>query len=141
MKAFTHQRFMSASTNDIFSAIKDPSLLAQWWGPKGFTNTFNTFEFKPNGKWSFVMHGPDGKNYPNENIFLEIVEPEKVVIRHDCEPYFTATITIKETEDGAIVTFYQDFDSEDVARKLAPICEPANEQNLDKLEALVTEHD
>jgi uncharacterized protein YndB with AHSA1/START domain len=81
MKIFQHQRKIAASATEIFNAFEDPSLLAQWWGPTGFTNTFNTFEFKPQGKWSFVMHGPDETNYPNENIFLDIVEPKRLCHR------------------------------------------------------------
>lgn len=138
MKVFKNQRMIAASSNEIFKAFQDPSMLAKWWGPSGFTNTFNIFEFKPQGKWSFVMHGPDGANYPNENIFQEIVEPNKIVIRHDCNPYFTATMTIEDLEDCAVVTWSQDFDDPEVAKNMAPIVVPANEQLLDKLQALVT---
>ena len=45
---------------------------SRWWGPKDFTNTFEQFEFKPGGRWVFVMHGPNGTNYPNESDFREI---------------------------------------------------------------------
>jgi Activator of Hsp90 ATPase homolog 1-like protein len=84
------------------------------------------------------MHGPDDTNYPNENIFLDIVEPKKIVIRHDCNPYFTLTVTIEEIEGCALLNWEQDFDDEAIAKNVAPIVEPANEQNLDKLQALVT---
>lgn len=137
MKIFENQRKITASAAVIFHAFEDPSLLAKWWGPAGFSNTFNAFEFKPQGKWSFVMHGPDGTNYPNENVFQEIAAPNKVVIRHDCMPYFTLTVTIEETECGALVHWYQDFDDEAFANSVAHILAPANEQNLDKLQALV----
>jgi uncharacterized protein YndB with AHSA1/START domain len=52
---------------NLFSAAA-----AQWWGPEGFANTFAQFEFKPGGRWVFVMHGPNGANYPNESVFREI---------------------------------------------------------------------
>jgi hypothetical protein len=79
------------------------------------------------------MHGPNGTNYPNELIFQEIIEPNKVLIRHDCNPYFTATVNIINTEGGSIVEWYQDFDDPEVARKMAPNVEPANELLMDKL--------
>lgn len=138
MKVFKNQRMIAASASEIFKAVEDPALLAKWWGPNGFTNTFYSFDFKPQGKWSFVMHGPDGKDYPNENIFQEISKPNKVVIRHDCNPYFTATLTIENVEGGAIVSWTQDFDNEEVAMNIAHIVEPANEQLMDKLLAVVT---
>ena len=30
------------------------------------------FELRPGGQWRFVLHGPDGTNYPNENVFREV---------------------------------------------------------------------
>ena len=137
MKAFTSERKIAASSGEIFKAFEDPKLLDKWWGPAGFTITCGTFEFKPGGKWSFVMHGPDGNNYPNESIFQEIIKPNKVVIRHDGNPYFTVTATIEDVENGAAIHWHQDFDSEDVAKNIAHIVKPANEQILDKLKAVV----
>ena len=43
--------------------------------PAGFTNTFDVCEFRSGGRWSFVMHGPDGRNYPNEKMIAEIDPP------------------------------------------------------------------
>src|SRR5207253_34758 len=40
--------------------------------------TFNTCDFKPGGRWSFIMHGPDGRSYPNENVFAEIRQRTKL---------------------------------------------------------------
>jgi uncharacterized protein YndB with AHSA1/START domain len=137
MNAFTSERKIAASSENIFKAFEDSTLLGKWWGPAGFTITSNTFEFKPGGKWSFAMHGPDGNTYPNESIFREIARPNKVVIRHDCNPYFTLTATIENVEGGAIIRWHQDFDSEEVARNIAHIVKPANEQILDKLKALI----
>ena len=66
------ERILSATPRQIFAAFEQPELLAQWWGPEGFTNTFEQFEFKVGGRWVFVMHGPNGANYPNESVFREI---------------------------------------------------------------------
>lgn len=137
MMAFTGQRKIAASSGEIFKAFEDPKLLGKWWGPAGFTISTNTFEFKVGGKWSFVMHGPDGKDYPNETVFREISRPRKVVIRHDSNPHFTVTVAIVDGKDGSTVYWSQEFDSEDVARNIAHIAKPANEQILDKLKGLV----
>ncbi len=83
------------------------------------------------------MHELDGKSYPNENIFQEIAEPQKIVIRHDCNPYFTLTVTIDDIDGGARLNWQQDFDDEAIAKNITHIIGPANEQNLDKLQALV----
>ena len=137
MKVFQTTRNMLSSSKMLFKAFEDESLLSQWWGPLGFTTTSNSFEFKPNGIWKFVMHGPDGKDYPNEMIFQEIIAPNRIVMRHSVEPYFTLTVTIEGTESGAIINWHQNFDNEEVANNIAHIVKPANEQNLDKLQSLV----
>ena len=78
MKTFQTSRTINASPELLFEAIAHAERLAKWWGPHGFTNTFNRFEFKPGGKWSFVMHGPDGTDYPNESEFLEIIHKHEM---------------------------------------------------------------
>jgi len=138
MKIFESKREIAAAPDALFDAFANSAILAKWWGPAGFTNAFEIFEFKQNGTWKFVMHGPDGKNYPNECKFLEISRPGKVVIRHASEPKFTLTVTITESDGGSSVHWAQDFDSVDVAKAIAHIVQPANEQNLDRLSAWFT---
>ena len=133
MKTFKTSRDFPVLPEHIFDAFSNPERLAKWWGPSGFSNTFNHFQFKPGGKWSFIMHGPDGRNYPNESEFIDIVPNEKVVIRHHSEPNFTLTIQITSTAKGSVVRWIQEFDNEEVAKMVAHIVEPSNEQNLDRL--------
>lgn len=137
MKKFTHKRKIATSPREVFAAFENQALLAQWYGPEGFTTTTQSFQFKPGGKWVFVMHGPQGADYPNEMIFQEITPPQKIVLRHSIPPFFTATVLIEDDEEGALVTFHQEFDSEEVALKMAHIVQPANEQVLNKLQALL----
>jgi uncharacterized protein YndB with AHSA1/START domain len=139
MKTFKTSREILVPPEHIFAAVSNPERLARWWGPSGFSNTFNQFQFKTGGKWSFVMHGPDGRNYPNESEFIEIVTNEKVVVRHHSQPNFTLTILISESVKGAVVEWIQEFDSEEVAKNIAHIVEQANEQNLDRLTSEVGE--
>ena len=42
-------RTIPAAPKDVFAAFSDPERLARWWGPEGFTNTFNACEFKTGG--------------------------------------------------------------------------------------------
>lgn len=132
-----NERVISASPRQIFAAIEDPDRLAKWWGPAGFTNTFEQFEFKPGGKWVFMMHGPNGANYPNESVFREIQRDTKVVIHHVAEPVFTLTVTLAPRGEKTHLAWDQEFESPEVAAKLRSICAPANEQNLDRLESVL----
>ncbi|MGB5026600.1 MAG: SRPBCC domain-containing protein, partial [Saprospiraceae bacterium] len=52
-------RIFSAHRELVFRAWSEPNHLKNWWGPAGFTNTFNEFDFRVGGKWRFIMHGPD----------------------------------------------------------------------------------
>jgi len=119
----------------VFAAFADGARLARWWGPSGFRNTFEVFEFVAGGAWVFAMHSPDGKAYPNRSRF-EAVEPNsKVVVRHESAPEFTLTVTLAPEGAGTVIRWEQRFDSPQVAAGIRQVVEPANEQNLDRLEA------
>lgn len=137
MSAFTTSREIAASVDQVFAAFTDPERLARWWGPAGFTNTFSVCEFTPGGRWSYVMHGPNGGNYKNESVFAEIEAPNKVVIAHDSEPKYRLTIGLTPSAKGTVVSWSQLFEKPDVARRIEHIVVPANEQNLDRLVAEV----
>ena len=73
-REFANSRVFDAPPERVFRAWTDPNHLAQWWGPKGFTNTFEEFDLRPGGPWRFVMHGPDGTDYKNHSVFGEANE-------------------------------------------------------------------
>ncbi len=133
----SNERVFDVSPRRIFAAFEQPDQLARWWGPKDFTNTFEQFEFKPGGRWVFVMHGPNGANYPNESVFREIQPDTRIVIEHVVNPRFTLTITLTARGSQTHLAWDQEFETPEAAAKLRPICGPANEQNLDRLESLL----
>jgi uncharacterized protein YndB with AHSA1/START domain len=65
----------------VFDAWTDPKQITQWWGPAGFTTTTDEMGVKPGGVWRFVMHGPDGTDYKNKIVFIEVVRLERLVYR------------------------------------------------------------
>jgi uncharacterized protein YndB with AHSA1/START domain len=138
MTTFTTSREIPATPEQVFAAISDPQRLARWWGPAGFTNTFDVCEFRPGGRWKFVMHSPEGHNYPNENVFAEIEPPSKVVVEHASAPKYSLTITLVPSSGGTTVTWAQTFESAETASRIEHIVVPANEQNLDRLSAEVS---
>jgi len=137
MSIFNTTREIAASTGHVFAAFSDPERLARWWGPNGFTNTFHVFEFEPGGRWSNTMHSPNGGSPLNESIFEVIDPPSKIVIRHVSLPLYRLTVDLIQTAAGTTVSWSQDFDDDDVARRIAKVIVPANEQNLDRLTAEV----
>jgi len=133
MTTFNASLEIPATAEQVFSAISHPERLARWWGPAGFTNTFNIFDFKNGGRWSLIMHGPYGKNYPIENVFAEIEPLRKIIIQHVSEPKYFLTIALTPSTRGTVVSWSQTFESSKVARRIEHIVVPANEQNLDRL--------
>jgi len=86
----------------VWKALTDPAHVEVWWGPDGFTNTTTKIDVRPGGSWVFVMHGPDGKDWPNAITYHEIVAPERIVFRHgegeDVNPDedFASVITLED---------------------------------------------
>lgn len=132
-------RILDAPPERVFTAFSDPAHLARWWGPKGFTNTFQEFDLRPGGHWRFVMHGPDGGNYQNDSVFVEVAPPHKVVFQHVSAPQFEMTITFEEQAGKTRIGWRQRFDSADECQRIAKFAVEANEQNLDRLAAQVAE--
>lgn len=125
-------RVIPASPGQVYAAFVEPERLARWWGPKGFRNTFQVFEPRPGGSWRFVMHGPDGTDYPNESRFEALVPGERVVIRG---PHFTLTVALEPAGAATRLAWRQSFDTVEECEALRSFAGPANEENLDRLEA------
>ncbi|HEY5222955.1 MAG TPA: SRPBCC domain-containing protein [Microbacteriaceae bacterium] len=65
-------RVIDAPRELVFEAFTAVRHLARWWGPEGFTTTTRSFEFRVDGEWDFVMHGPDGTDYQEWIIWTDM---------------------------------------------------------------------
>ena len=95
-------RTVNAPRDLVFRAWADPNHLKNWWGPKGFTNTFHEFDFRPGGKWSFTMHGPDKGNYPNECEFIKIEKPSLIAWKRFSKPLFQILAVFEEINKNRV---------------------------------------
>ena len=131
----SRSRILPASPAQVFAAMSDPARVARWWGPAGFTNTIELFEFRPGGRWLLTMHGPDGRDYPNESRFTRI-EPGRVFeIEHFSSHHFVLTIELQAHASGTLRDWRQTCDTIEHYRRIAEFVAGANEQNLDRLAA------
>lgn len=133
MNTFQNSRYFPDSPQAVFAAIQHPERLARWWGPEGFSNQFEVFEFREGGRWLFDMIGPDGTRYANTSVFARIEDNRQVVIDHTCAPLFQLTITLKPEGEGTRVEWLQVFEDAAFAQAMKHVLEPANAQNLDRL--------
>lgn len=130
---FITSRVFDAPRDLVYEAWTNPDHLAQWWGPNGFKNTFHEFDFRPGGTWQYVMHEPNGVDYPNKSEFVEI-GPERIVLLHSSAPRFQLTAILEDLGGKTRLTWRQLFETAfefNAAKKYAI---EANEQNLNRLE-------
>ncbi|WP_435167920.1 SRPBCC family protein [Paenibacillus glycanilyticus] len=127
------------SRERVFEAWVNPELLKRWWGPNGFTNTFHEFEIRPGGNWRFTMHGPNGVDYENHNVFEEIVPLERIVLKHMSNPEFRVTAIFEDLDGRARLTFRQLFMDKKTFEAVKAYAADGNEQNFDRLNLVLQE--
>src|SRR5467141_1222982 len=99
------ERIFDAPPNLVFKAWTDPKQVAQWWGPKGFTNPVCDLDVRPGGAIRIHMRGPDGTVYPMTGVYNEVVEPERLVFTSaaldaDGNPMFEVLTTVTFAEQS-----------------------------------------
>jgi uncharacterized protein YndB with AHSA1/START domain len=82
-REFTITRLFDAPRAVVFRAWTDAAQLAQWWGPKGFTNPVCEIEPRVGGAIRAHMRSPDGVIYPMNGEIREIVPPERLVFTNN----------------------------------------------------------
>jgi uncharacterized protein YndB with AHSA1/START domain len=109
-------RVFDAPRELVFEAWTDPKHIASWWGPRGFTTTVHSMDVAPGGVWRLTMHGPDGRDYKNKIVYLEVAKPERLVYKntpeHGSEPAdHETTVTFEEQDAKTTVTLRMLFAS------------------------------
>ena len=51
-------------------------------GPAWLHTTIDEMDVRPGGIWRFIMHGPDGTDYHNKVVFVEVVKPDRLAYNH-----------------------------------------------------------
>lgn len=101
-------RIIAATPDKLFRAWSEPELLKQWFAPLPFTTTTAELDVRPGGANLIVMRGPDGAEYPNRGVYLDVVENRKLVFTDaftsawipSAKPFMTAIVTFDDTGDG-----------------------------------------
>jgi uncharacterized protein YndB with AHSA1/START domain len=68
-------------------------------------------DVRPGGAWRFIMHGPDGTDYRNEIVLVEVVKPERLVYDHGPSPKFRTTVTFDEHGGKTTLTMRARFET------------------------------
>lgn len=76
-------RVFDAPRELVFEAWTSPKHMAQWWGPKNFTNPVCELDARPGGAFLIVMRAPDGAEFPYQGVYREVVRPSRIVYTGD----------------------------------------------------------
>jgi uncharacterized protein YndB with AHSA1/START domain len=109
-------RIINAPRHKVFKAWTDPELLMQWFAPLPWTTPRAEMDVRPGGSSQVIMRGPDGSEFPNPGVYLDVVQDERIVATNafakawepiakpedeaDCNALFMVLDLTFEDEDG-----------------------------------------
>lgn len=73
------ERIFDAPRQMVYDTLVDPTLIPEWWGPRGTITVVDEMDVRPGGKWRFV-HDPGTEQETGfRGEFRELNPPESVV--------------------------------------------------------------
>jgi uncharacterized protein YndB with AHSA1/START domain len=72
-------RIINAPREKVFNAWTDPEILKQWFAPLPWTTPVAQLDVRPGGANLIVMRDPEGREFPNRGIYLEVVPNQRLV--------------------------------------------------------------
>ncbi|WP_293780371.1 SRPBCC family protein [uncultured Oxalicibacterium sp.] len=109
-RVLTLTRLFDAPPAAVFRAWTDPHLMQQWFVPKPWSIASIELDVRAGGGNLIVMRDPEGNEYPNRGVYLEVVPDRRLVFT---DAYVSAWIPSEKPFMTAIVM----FDPEDEGRK------------------------
>jgi uncharacterized protein YndB with AHSA1/START domain len=97
-------RLIDAPREALYRAWTDPTILTQWFAPKPWSTPRAELDVRRGGRVSVVMADPDGNEFPNPGVYLE-VEPGRKLVFTDAfvsawqpseKPFMVATVTFED---------------------------------------------
>jgi uncharacterized protein YndB with AHSA1/START domain len=101
-------RIIHAPCEKVFRAWTDAELLKQWFTPRPWTTPVVQVDVRPGGANFIVMRGPDGNEFPNRGVYLEVVPNERLVFTDAyvkawepaAKPFMTVVLTFEDAGSG-----------------------------------------
>jgi uncharacterized protein YndB with AHSA1/START domain len=97
-------RLIDAPREKLFKAWTDPELMKQWFVPEPWTIAHVETDIRVGGSSLIVMRSPEGQEFPNRGVYLEIIPNQKLVFTDAYtkawepseKPFFTGVITFED---------------------------------------------
>ncbi len=96
----------------IYRAWTTPEMLMEFFVPKPWTMAEVDIDPRPGGRWNSTMRSPEGEEFPNKGVFLELVPNERLVFTDAYsegwvpaeKPFFTGIIELADVDGGTRYT-------------------------------------
>ena len=145
-REITITRTFDAPRAVVFKAWIDAKALAQWWGPKGFTNPVCEIDPRVGGALRIHMRSPDGSIYPMKGEIREIVPSERLVFTNIAvdaagSPIIDGLTTVTFADEGGktkLTLHTRGSAVADYAAAYLQGMEMGWTQSIDKLQAMLT---
>jgi uncharacterized protein YndB with AHSA1/START domain len=72
-------RLIDTSPDKLYRAWTEPALMKQWFTPRPWTTPHIEVDVRPGGANLVVMRGPEGQEFPNRGVYLEVVKNRRLV--------------------------------------------------------------
>jgi uncharacterized protein YndB with AHSA1/START domain len=97
-------RLIDAPREKLFKAWTDPDLIKQWFAPLPWTTPHAEVDVRSGGSNLIVMRSPEGAEFPNRGVYLEVVPNERLVFTDaftkawepSQKPFFTCILTFED---------------------------------------------
>lgn len=105
-------RIIDAPPEKVYRCWTEPELLKQWFAPRPWSTPHAELDLRPGGSSLVVMRSPEGQEFPNPGVYLEVIPNRKLVFTDayvkawepSKKPFFTGIITFED--EGAGKTRY-----------------------------------
>jgi len=96
----------------VWKAWTEPKHLMKWFTPAPWQTIECEIDLRPGGMFRTVMRSPEGKEFPNNGCYLEVLKHERLVwtdalapgYRPSMKPFFTAILTLEDHDGGTRYT-------------------------------------
>ena len=72
-------RVLNAPREKLYRAWTTPELITQWFTPPPWKTVRAVADLRPGGANCITMQSPDGREFPNRGVYLEVVPNERLV--------------------------------------------------------------
>jgi uncharacterized protein YndB with AHSA1/START domain len=102
------ERVLNAPREKLYRCWTEPALIVQWFTPPPFKTIRAEMDVRAGGSTCVTMQSPEGQEFPNPGVFLEVVPNEKIVVTDAFtsawepseKPFMTAIITFEDIGGG-----------------------------------------